>query len=259
MPGPVPELAFALFSTLLGLVLGSFYNVCIHRYLSGTSIVRPGSHCPHCGHPLSWWENIPLLSYLLLKGRCRTCKTPISWRYPLVESISGLWALLLALRFGMSWPWLVFLAFGGILIIISFIDLDSFILPDAYTLPGGLAAFVCAVFVLGMDWQTSLIGGLAGAGSFLVLQQGYKMIKGVEGMGTGDIKLMFLLGALLGWQALPLMVFMAAISGLVISLIYLKGPGSKGMQTAIPFGPFLSLGAMLYVLIGPQIWAWYLG
>ncbi len=259
MAGAFPEMVFTVCALLLGLVLGSFYNVCIHRYLSGASIVRPGSHCPSCSHVLAWWENIPLLSYLLLRGRCRECRTRISWRYPLVEGISGLWALLLALRFGLGWPWLVFMLFGGILIIISFIDLDSYILPDIYTLPGGAAAFLCAVFLLGMDWQTSLIGGVAGAGTFLLLQKGYKMIKGVEGMGTGDIKLMFLLGALLGWQALPLMVFMAAVSGLAISLIYLKAPGSRGMQTAIPFGPFLSLGAMLYVLVGPQIWAWYLG
>ena len=259
MAGAASPAVFTVFSLLLGLVLGSFYNVCIHRYLSGASIVRPGSHCPSCSHALSWWENIPLVSYLLLRGRCRECQTRISWRYPLIEAISGLWALLLALKFGPGWAWLVFMLFGGILIIISFIGLDSFILLDIYTLPGGLAAFLCAVLLLGMDWQTSLIGGVVGAGSFLVLQKGYKMLKGVEGMGTGDIKLMFLLGALLGWQALPLMVFMAAVSGLIISLAYLKGPGNRGMQTAIPFGPFLSLGAMLYVLIGPEIWAWYLG
>lgn len=250
---------FPYAAIILGLILGSFSNVCIYRYIKGTSIVFPPSHCPLCEHKLAWWENIPLLSYVLLRGRCRTCRGSIHWRYPLVEGISGFWALLLALKFGPSAAFVVYLIFGQVLIIISFIDLEIFILPDIYTLPGALAALVAAILVLGLPWSTSLIGALAGGGAFLALQQGYKWLKGRDGLGTGDIKLMFLLGALLGWQALPLVVFMAAVSALVVSLIYLRRASAQGLQTAVPFGPFLSLGGMLYILCGTQIWHWYLG
>jgi leader peptidase (prepilin peptidase)/N-methyltransferase len=259
MDPSVLQSLFPVASLILGLILGSFYNVCIHRYICGASVVRPGSHCPACGHTLTWWENIPLLSFLLLRGKCSQCSQAISLRYPAIEAISGLWALLLALSFGPGFAWLVYMVFGGLLLIVSFIDLEIFVLPDALTLPGGLAAFVCATFLLGLDWQTSLLGGIIGAGGFWLLQKGYKLLKGVEGLGTGDIKLMFLLGALLGWQALPLVVFFAAISGLAVSLLYLRAAGSRGLQTPIPFGPFLSLGGMLYILWGPDIWRWYLG
>lgn len=250
---------FPLVACILGLILGSFSNVCIHRYLQGSSIVFPSSHCPLCKHKLAWWENIPLISYILLRGRCRSCRKAIHWRYPVVEGISGLWALLLALKFGPSAAFAVYLAFGQILIIISFIDLEIFILPDIYTLPGAMAALIAAGLFLGLPWSASIIGALAGGGIFLGLQQGYRWLKGREGLGTGDIKLMLLLGALLGWQALPLVVFMAAVSALAVSLLYLRRASAKGLQTAVPFGPFLSLGGMLYILCGPQIWQWYIG
>jgi leader peptidase (prepilin peptidase)/N-methyltransferase len=250
---------FPLAACILGLILGSFSNVCIHRYIKGESIVLPTSHCPLCKHKLAWWENIPLLSYLLLWGKCRSCREDIHWRYPVVEGISGLWALLLALKFGPETAFAVYLFFGQILIIISFIDLEIFILPDIYTLPGSVAALAATVLFLGLPWSSSLIGALAGGGTFLILQQGYKWLKGRDGLGAGDIKLMFLLGALLGWQALPLVVFMAAVSALTVSLVYLRQANAKGLQTAIPFGPFLSLGGMLYILTGPQILHWYLG
>ncbi len=249
---------FPLIATLLGLILGSFYNVCIHRYLKETSIIRPGSHCPRCSHALAWWENIPIISYLLLKGRCRSCRQAISLRYPAVEAVSGLWALLIALKFGLGWPWLVYLVFGGVLIIISFIDLDSFLLPDIYTIPGAGAAFLCAGLLLPLSWSDAFIGALAGGGGFWLIQKTYKALKGFEGLGSGDIKLMFLLGALLGWQALPIMIFLSSVSGLAVSLVFLLKKESNGLQTAVPFGPFLSLGAMIYILIGPEIWSWYL-
>jgi leader peptidase (prepilin peptidase)/N-methyltransferase len=249
---------FALASLILGLVLGSFYNVCIHRYLEDESIVSPGSRCPGCGHPLAWWENIPLISFVILGGRCRECKEGINWRYPVVEGISGLWALLLALKFGPGWAWLVYLLFGGLLIVMSFIDLESFILPDAMTLPGGVAALLCAAFLLDTGWSSAVLGAVIGAGAFFLLQKGYKLLRGVEGLGSGDVKLMFLLGGLLGWQSLVLVVFFGAISGLLVSLVYLLREGGEGMMTAIPFGPFLSLGGMLYILCGPEIWRWYL-
>jgi len=251
-------LATAAFVFVLGLVLGSFYNVCIHRYLSGESIVSPGSHCPSCLRRLRWWENLPLVSYILLRGRCSGCGEGISPRYPAVELISGLWLLALYFEFGLGAAWAVYLVFGGLLIVLSFIDLESFVLPDVLVLPGAVGAFACAGLVLEQGWLDSLIGALTGAGAFLLLQKGYKFLKGVEGLGSGDIKLMLLLGALVGWRLLPLMVFLSAVSGLAVSLLYILRPGGRGMQTAIPFGPFLSLGAMLTILWGPEIWQWYL-
>jgi leader peptidase (prepilin peptidase) / N-methyltransferase len=255
----VPEPLFFLFALVLGLVLGSFYTVCVHRYISGTSIVWPGSHCPHCSHKLAWWENIPLLSFMALRGRCRSCRTPISLRYPVIEAISGLWTLALAVKFGPSLPFAVYLAFGGVFIVASFIDFELFILPDVLTLPGALLAFASAVLLLGMDWQSSLLGALFGAGLFLLVQKGYYLVKRMEGLGTGDIKLMLLIGALLGWQHLPVMIFLAATTGLVASLFYLRLEGARGMKTAIPFGPFLCLGAMLTILAGERLMALIVG
>jgi leader peptidase (prepilin peptidase)/N-methyltransferase len=250
--------AFPYAALVLGLVLGSFYNVCVHRYLAEESIVRPRSKCPACGHQLAWWENIPLLSYLLLRGRCLQCKQAISLRYPAVELASGLWALGLALEFGPTMPFVVHMVVGGILIIASFIDFDSYILPDVLTLPGAAIAFVGAWLWLDISVQESLIGAAAGAGVFLALQQGYRLLKGAEGLGTGDIKLMLLLGALIGWKGLPVAVTWGAILALVASLAYMR-KGEDGLRTMVPFGPFLSLGAMLYVLFGQDFWRWYLG
>ncbi len=247
----MPEIPFfPIGSLLLGLVLGSFYNVCIHRYLTGQSVVLPASHCPRCGHGLAWWENVPLVSYVLLRGRCRGCKKPISPRYPLVEAVSGLWALLLAVQFGLSWEWLVYMVAGGLLIVVSFIDFAEFILPDVFTLPGAAVAFVGMTLLVGMPWQNSLLGAVIGAGFFWFLQQGYYLIRRVEGLGTGDIKLMLMLGALVGWQGLPVMIFLAAFTALAASLGYMAKNAHQGMRTRIPFGPFLSLGAMLQILYG---------
>ncbi|WP_457572331.1 prepilin peptidase [Desulfovulcanus sp.] len=243
---------FGGFAFVFGLILGSFYNVCIHRYLTGQSIILPASHCPMCEHKLSWWENIPLISFIILRGRCRACGQKISLRYPAVELISGLSALGLAVRFGPGVIFFVYLFFFGLLIVASFIDLDSFILPDIITLPGGVLA-VAASFILPISWQDALLGAVLGSGSFWVLQKGYKLLKGVDGLGTGDVKLMFMLGALLGWQGLPVMVFIAALTALMASLYYLKKDKSKGTQTRIPFGPFLSLGAIICTLAGDVI------
>jgi leader peptidase (prepilin peptidase)/N-methyltransferase len=243
---------FDIFAFVLGLVLGSFYNVCIHRYLTGKSIVLPASHCPECEHKLSWWENIPLISFMILRGKCRSCGQKISLRYPVVELISGLLTLGLALKFGSGVIFFVYLFFFGLLIVASFIDLDSFILPDIITLHGGILA-LAASFILPISWQDAFLGAVLGSGSFWVLQKGYKLLKGIDGLGTGDVKLMFMLGALLGWQGLPVMVFIAALTGLMASLYYLKRDKSKGTQTRIPFGPFLSLGTVICILAGDVV------
>jgi leader peptidase (prepilin peptidase)/N-methyltransferase len=252
------DVFFVSVAFVLGLCLGSFYNVCIHRFLAGESIIWPGSHCPKCGHGLALWENIPVISYLLLRGRCRECGVWISPRYPVVELISGLITAFLAYRFGLSWSWIVYLALAGVLITASFIDLEAYILPDMLTLPGaGLA--LGASFVLPISWPDAFIGAGAGFALFWSLQYGYKVIKGREGLGGGDVKLMLMLGALVGWQGLPLTIFLASCLGLAASLFYLYRDRNKGMQTRIPFGPFLALGTYIYLLCGEEIMGWYLG
>lgn len=259
--GPMSEQVFTVFpwfSLVLGLILGSFYNVCIHRYLTGQKINDPKrSHCPKCGHKLSWRENLPILSYVILRGRCRACGERISLRYPLVEALSGGLALALAYRYGPSAEWIVYMAFTGALVVASFIDFAEFILPDAVTLGGAPVAFVCAWLFLDISWLDSLVGAALGAGLFFFLQRVYRRIRNDEGMGTGDIKLMLMLGALLGWQSLAFIIFVGSLTAIIASLAYIRG--GEGMRTAVPFGPFLALGAVLYILVGEAAMEWYMG
>jgi len=255
----IPNSIFYPASVILGLCLGSFYNVCVHRFLTGQSIVHPGSHCPGCGHGLSWRENIPLLSYAVLRGRCGSCSQKISLRYPAVETLSGVLSLLLAMNLGFGAAYFIYLFFFGLLTVASFIDLEIFILPDIITLPGAGLAFL-ASFILPISWQDSLLGALIGAGIFLLIQKAYLVIKKIDGLGTGDIKMMLMLGALTGWQGLPILIFLSAVLGLAAALFFIKDrAGSKAMQTPVPFGPFLALGAIIYILWGEAIWLWYLG
>ncbi len=253
----IPNSIFYPASVILGLCLGSFYNVCVHRYLTGQSIAWPGSHCPGCGHGLSWHENIPLLSYFFLRGKCSTCSRSISLRYPALEALSGVLSLLLAINLGFGIAYFTYLFFFGLLTIASFIDLEIFILPDIITLPGAALAFL-ASFILPISWQDSLFGAIIGAGLFLLIQRSYRAIKKIDGLGTGDIKIMLMLGALTGWQGLPILIFSSAAMGLVAAIFYMKAGTAQTMQTPIPFGPFLALGAIIYILWGEAIWLWYL-
>jgi len=243
---------FYTMALILGLCLGSFYNVCVHRYLVGASVIRPGSHCPACGHVLSWWENIPVLSYVLLGAKCRSCKGDIHWRYPAVELLSGILALLFAVKFGPTAQWLTYMVFLGIFLVAAFIDLDSFILPDVLTYPAAILALSTPLF-LPVDWLETMLGGLCGAGIFLLLQQAYLRLRGIDALGTGDIKLMLSLGALVGFSLLPLMILLSALCALAVAVVYLRRPEGQGLRTAIPFGPFLCLGAVLTLLWGEDL------
>jgi leader peptidase (prepilin peptidase)/N-methyltransferase len=246
---------FYVTALVLGLCLGSFYNVCVHRYLVGQSIVSPGSHCPACGHVLSWWENIPVLSYILLGARCRSCKGKIHWRYPAVELLAGVLALLFALRFGPTLQWAVYMVFLGIFLVASFIDLDSFILPDILTWPAAVLALTTPLY-LPVDWIETVLGSLCGAGIFLALQQAYLHLRKLEALGTGDIKLMLSLGALVGLTRLPLMILLSALSALLVAIVFMRRAEGLGMRTAVPFGPFLCLGAVSTLLWGDLILDW---
>jgi leader peptidase (prepilin peptidase)/N-methyltransferase len=241
----------------LGAVIGSFLNVCIHRIPLGQSIVRPGSRCPACKAPIRAYDNIPIMSFLFLRGRCRRCRKPISWRYPLVEALNGGGYLLLLWQFGLGWPTLVYALLYSSLIVVTFIDLDYQIIPDVITYPGIVIGLATGYFLPVGLWG-SVIGLLVGGGLFWLVAEASLRIMKQEGMGGGDIKLIAMIGAFLGWHKVLLTIFLASLSGALVGLAFmlLKGWGRK---TPIPFGPFLALGAVLALLWGTAIVEWYVG
>jgi leader peptidase (prepilin peptidase) / N-methyltransferase len=249
-------LCFSVF--VFGAVVGSFLNVCIHRLPTGESVVFPASHCPRCQQPIRPYDNIPILSYLILRGRCRRCSEPISARYPLVEILAGLAAAAAVSAFGLSAHALLTFAFLGALIVITFIDYDHQIIPDAISLPG-IGVGVAAALVLGEPrWTASLAGVALGGGLLWGVAEGYYRLTGREGMGGGDIKLLAMVGAFLGWQAVPVTLLIASLAGTAVGLaLLLVQRGDR--RTAIPFGPFLAVGAVCALFWGDALIAWYLG
>jgi leader peptidase (prepilin peptidase)/N-methyltransferase len=245
------------FAALLGAVVGSFLNVCIRRIPLRESIVLPGSHCPQCRAPIRTLDNIPLLSWMLLRGSCRACGEPIGLRYPLVEALTAVAAVALYVRFGETPALAVAALFTAAMIVITFIDLDHLIIPDVISLPGIVIGFLLALLGLGPSWQDSLAGILVGGGFLWVVAEGYYRLTGREGMGGGDIKLLGMIGAFLGWQSVFLVLLLSSISGSVFggALMLLRGADSK---VAIPFGPFLALGGMIALFWGERIVDWYL-
>jgi leader peptidase (prepilin peptidase) / N-methyltransferase len=246
---------------IFGLCIGSFLNVCIYRLPAGKSIVRPGSMCPVCNRGIAAYDNIPVISYLLLGGRCRRCKTPIPLRYPLVELITGFLALGIFIRFGLTPATLIFFVFSAALIVATFIDIDHRIIPDLITLPGIPAFFVASFFLphsnLIEPLIRSVVGILAGGGSLFLVAWTYERLTGKEGMGMGDVKLLAMIGALLGWRGVLFTIFSGSSAGCLVGLLLMvKNRG--GLKMAVPFGPFLSLGALLYVFWGPDLINWYL-
>jgi leader peptidase (prepilin peptidase)/N-methyltransferase len=268
-PKPVDQTLFQILAALLGLALGSFATCAGHRLATGGSVTSPArSFCPDCGHSLCWHENIPLLGYLLQGGRCRHCSGRISLRYPLTELAGAGFALGAAAAFGPTWHWLAALGFGTLLLVLSLIDLETLLLPDALTLPGALAAFLFSALAprqhtLGIGWQAALWGALAGGGGLTLLAWAYRRIRGEDGLGLGDAKLMLLVGALLGPAAVPLTLFSGACLALPAGLLAVRQASlegdSDGLRTALPFGPFLCAGAAAYLLAGPQFLRWWLG
>ena len=242
---------------IFGLCIGSFMNVCIYRIPLSKSIVTPRSMCPGCNSLISACDNIPVISYILLNGKCRNCGIPISLRYPLVETISGLTALAVFMRFGISAEGLIYFTFISALAVITFIDIDHRIIPDTISLPGIPIGFLLASLVLpSMNYKTSLAGIFAGGGSLLAVAWIYNIITKKEGMGGGDIKLLAMIGAFTGWKGVLFTIFVASAVGTLAGIaVMLKT--QKGMKLAVPFGPFLSIGAILYIFFGTDIISWY--
>lgn len=237
------------FVFVFGAVIGSFLNVCIYRLPEQQSIAKPLSQCPHCHHPIRFYDNIPLISYLILKGKCRDCGEKISWRYPLVELITAILALLLFAKFYLTLNFLVFFIFTAVLIVITFIDLDHQIIPDLLTLPGIPIFFLLAVFAVGVPWTEAAIGLLIGGGVLFTIALGYEVITKREGMGGGDIKLLAMIGGFLGWKSLIFVLLFSSLLGAVIgiALVLIK---KEDMKYAVPFGPFLSAAAVAYLFWG---------
>jgi leader peptidase (prepilin peptidase)/N-methyltransferase len=275
--------AFILAMGLMGLIVGSFLNVIIHRLpkimeadwrsqcaeLMGTedpsppssgtySLAYPASHCPHCQHPIRAYDNIPLLGYLWLKGKCRNCRHPIPVRYPLVEFLTAAFTMMVVWRFGFGAEAL----FGSILtwalIALSFIDLDTQYLPDAITLPFLWLGLGCNLFGLFAPLESSVIGAMAGYLCLWVVYQGFKLTTGKEGMGYGDFKLAALFGAWLGWEMLPAVIILASLTGSILGLsLMLYHRRDKNIP--IPFGPYLSIAGWGTLLWGHEITALYTG
>ena len=243
-------------AAILGLVVGSFLNVVIARLPAGGSLWRPGSSCPTCGAAIAWHDNIPVLSFVLLRGRCRACRAAISWHYPAVElATAGLFALAYG-RFGLTAEFGLAAALLAALVAITVIDLQHQVIPDAITLPGVVVGFV-ANFVLGrIGWLDSVLGILVGGGIFWVVLQGSLVVLGQEGMGGGDVKLGAMLGAFLGWQATLVAVFLAVVAGGLVALALLS-LGRARRKDPIPFGPFLAAAGTTALLWGDKLVAWY--
>ena len=241
---------------IVGLCIGSFLNVCIYRLPLQLSIVKPGSKCPRCDTPIAFYDNIPLLSFLLLRGRCRKCKSPIGFRYPLVELLTGLLTVCVFALFGPTAEGFIYFLLVTILIAVTFIDIDHRIIPDRITLPGIPLFFLASFFLPRFTVMDSLLGILAGGGSLYLVAWGYHLLTGQEGMGGGDIKLLAMIGAVVGWQGVLFTIFAGSLLGCIIGFS-LMIKNSKGMKLAVPFGPFLSMGAIIYLFFGPSIIYWY--
>ncbi len=244
-------------SVLFGAMVGSFLNVCISRLPKGESIVTPGSHCPDCGHPIKFYDNIPLISYLLLRGKCRSCKGAISAQYPLVEGVTALSSLLLFSKHGLSLSYLFYFSFIAALIVITVIDLYHQIIPDVISIPGIVVGLLGALIIPYITFFNSLIGILLGGGSLFLVATLYQWLFKREGMGGGDVKLLAMIGAFLGWEAVILTILLSSLVGSITGIVIMALKG-KDFKYAIPFGPFLSLGAVIALFGQSEIVSWYL-
>ncbi|WP_367360270.1 prepilin peptidase [Syntrophus buswellii] len=234
---------------VLGAVVGSFLNVCIWRIPQGLSIVFPASSCPRCGHSIRFYDNIPLVSYLLLRGRCRSCGERISLRYPIVEGLTALMALLLFWKFGLTLKFAAAFLFVSALILVAFIDIDHQIIPDVISLPGIPICFLLSVFLMELPFMEALLGLVLGGGSLYLIAVLYELATKREGMGGGDIKLLAMMGAFLGWKSLLFILLVSSLAGAVVGISVMWAKGGD-MKYAVPFGPFLSIAATAYLFVG---------
>lgn len=256
----------AVSALLFGLLLGSFANVIAYRVPRRVSIVLPGSFCTACGHAIRWYDNIPLLSFALLKGRCRDCLSPISWRYPAVEAVTGLLVAAIVVRFGVGAEAAAFVYLGLMLVVLFLTDLDFHTLPDEITVTGIGAGLLLALLAqLGLVARTtgaltfaeSALGVTAGAGILLVIMFLYQTVRDRAGMGVGDVKLMAFVGAFLGLELMLVTLFLAVLLGSLGGLLFVAVRGG-GLGTALPFGTYIACATIAALLYGPQLVAMFL-
>jgi leader peptidase (prepilin peptidase)/N-methyltransferase len=250
---------FSAAAFALGAIIGSFLNVVIHRYPRGESIVLPPSHCPHCNTNILPYDNVPVLSWLWLRGRCRACREPISGRYPLVELANALFYLALFQRTGLTIGFLPLAALVSMIIALIYIDLDIQILPDVIDLPGVAIGLAIGATHLGALYPglllsrtliESVAGAAAGAGVLLAIALAYKLVRKIEGMGLGDVKLMAMLGAMLGWEPLLPLLLLASITGAIVGILVMVRSGKGMAQVPLPFGVFLGITALVMLFFG---------
>jgi leader peptidase (prepilin peptidase)/N-methyltransferase len=266
------------FALVFGLVIGSFLNVVIVRLPQGMSISIPRSHCPQCKQLVSWYDNIPVLSYVILGGRCRKCGKNISLRYPVIEAFTGIVSTLLCLKFGLGIEWAIFLAFSAALIALAFIDLEHRILPDPITLNGIWIGMLVSTYLaqpsplvlrlaraLGIGYTdprlialgASVLGAVVGGGLLWTVAEAYLRLRGIEGMGFGDVKMMAMVGAFLGAPLALLTIMLGSLLGSVVGLIVIRFAG-KTREYELPFGTFLAAAGILAILYGENIIRWYM-
>jgi leader peptidase (prepilin peptidase)/N-methyltransferase len=256
---------------LLGACIGSFLNVCIHRIPADESVVRPPSRCPGCRARISWYDNVPIVSWLLLGGRCRRCGIDIAARYPVVEATTGLLAIVALARLGPTPAALVAFVFTAALLLITYIDFDHLFIPDEVSLPGVLVGLAVSAMPGGIGLANAVLGAALGGGILWFVAWSYERSTGTEGMGLGDVKLLAMIGAFLGWQAIPVVLVVASIGGSLAGVLVIFGTegrralarvrrrlGARAVlpfvrraarRTAIPFGPFLALGAIVALYV----------
>lgn len=240
---------------LFGACIGSFLNVCIYRLPRRESLMWPASRCTSCQRALAWYENVPILGWLTLRGRCRTCHAGISVMYPVVEATTAVIFVSGYLMYGWTALLAVRLLFACAMVVLFVIDLQHQILPNVITLPGVVIGLALSL-VMPPGWLSSLIGILAGGGVLLAVMEGYARARGVEGLGMGDVKMLAMIGAFLGWPLMLLTLVLASFSGSAVGLA-LMAARLAGGKTALPFGTFLAVGAIVAAVAGDDLLAWY--
>ena len=248
---------FVSVAALFGALVGSFLNVCIYRLPIDKSIVFPPSACESCQRELSWYENLPIVSWVMLGAKCRSCKTPLSFRHPLIEALTAAMFGAAAWYYGPTVLLASRLVFGCALIVLFSIDLEHHLLPNVITLPG-IAVGLAFSFVTEPGWVASLIGAVVGGGSLWLIAEAYYRIRHEDGLGMGDVKMLAMIGAFIGWQLTLVTLMMASFAGACVGLVVIalrKGD----LKYALPFGTFLALGAALAATVGPGLVGWYLG
>jgi leader peptidase (prepilin peptidase)/N-methyltransferase len=251
------EPVHAILAAIVGVCVGSFLNVCIYRLPRGQSLASPPSRCPHCERPLRWYHNIPIVSWVALRGRCAHCQAPISIQYPVIELVTALVWLLIVWMTPVGWLLASRLVLATALIVLFMIDLEHQLLPNVITLPGIVAGLAFSV-VAPPGPADALLGALLGGGVLYAIAAAYYLLRKEEGMGMGDVKMLAMVGAFLGWRAVLLTLVLSSFAGAVIGVV-MMGLQKGSMRYALPFGTFLAVGALLAMLFGEQFIAWYLG